>query len=56
MKRGALALIVVLLVVGWAKGQTITASYYNAPLSKVVEEVASQCKVKLAYDYDLVSK
>lgn len=55
MKKGVVTLLAILLV-GLAKGQTITASYYNAPLIKVLEEVAAQCKVKLAYDYDLVSK
>ncbi len=56
MKKRALALIVALVVVVWANGQTITASYHNAPLSKVLDEVALECKVKLAYDFDLVSK
>jgi len=36
--------------------QTITASFNNSPLNVVLEQIASRCKVKLAYDNDLVSQ
>ena len=56
MKKVALTILVVLLMLVLGRAQTITGTFYNAPLNKVMEEVASQCKVKLAYDFDLIAK
>ncbi|WP_092438475.1 TonB-dependent receptor [Williamwhitmania taraxaci] len=43
-------------MLGFGHAQSFTGSYYNAPLNLVLEEVSSQCNVKMAYDFDLVAK
>lgn len=56
VRKHILLLLAFISITGLVQSQTISASFTNSPLNVVLEQIASDCGVKLAYDNDLISQ
>jgi len=56
VRKQILILILLFGIAGYVQSQTISASFTNSPLNVVLERIATDCQVKLAYDNDLISQ